>query len=84
MSSVAKLQDIIQQKYRRSGSELIEYFIMRESKILPNEIEYEIVCRIEGKEYGRGIGSNHSTAKEQAANNVLKNQEFIIKYLEQQ
>ncbi len=46
-------------------------------------MEYEISCNIDGKEYGRGIGHNQRSAREQAAFGALNNQEFIEKYLRQ-
>jgi dsRNA-specific ribonuclease len=50
----------------------------------PTETEYEVSCSIRGKEYGRGIGHNLHSAREQAASEVLNNQEFIENYLQQE
>ena len=82
-SSIARLQEVVQGLFRRSASELIDYRVIRQSKITPAKMEYEVSCNIDGKEYGRGIGHNQRSAREQAAFRVLNNQEFIENYLRQ-
>ena len=83
MSSIARLQELIQGKFKRSASELIDYKVVRQSKTTPTEMEYEVSCSIHGKEYGRGIGHSLRSAREQATFKALNNQEFIENYRQQ-
>lgn len=79
---VTRVQSILGSIFKEQVKKHLIYEVVRESRLPENRVEYEVVCLIEGKEYGRGIDSKKAFAKANAAGNVLKNHAFQKKYVQ--
>ena len=78
---VTSIQEVIQNIYKEQTPEHLQYKVIRESQLPKNEMEYEVTCLVDGKEYGRGIGSRKIIAKKKAAEKALDDDEFKKKYV---